>query len=186
MAHLEAASVDAFKTLRNELRAHGAPSALVSGAGKAARDEARHARVTRALARRHGGRFQKPVVVRAPLRDLETIATENVVEGCVRETMGALVATHQALAARDPVVRAAMIRIARDETRHAALAHSVHDWAMRRLDRAARARVESARRAAVSALVTTRSKLDPEAQAALGLPSPEEVVAMSRALFAHG
>src|SRR3989442_1726027 len=46
MASLEAASVGAFRALRTELRAHGAPRALVRAAERAARDEIRHARMT--------------------------------------------------------------------------------------------------------------------------------------------
>ena len=53
------------------------------------------------------------------MRELEAIAIENAVEGCVRESFGALLATWQAKTAGDARVRAAMKRIARDETRHA-------------------------------------------------------------------
>jgi len=56
---------------------------------------------------------------------LVDVALENAVEGCVRETYGALIATRQAEAASDPVVRRAMRKIAADETAHAALSWDV-------------------------------------------------------------
>lgn len=124
-AQLEAASVDAFRVLQRELRAHGAPRGLLARATRAANDEIAHARMTAAIARRFGGRFAKPRVEPREVRSLEEIALENATEGCVNETYGALVATFQARVAGDPRVRAAMARIARDETRHAALARDV-------------------------------------------------------------
>ncbi|MBN8558701.1 MAG: hypothetical protein J0L74_13695, partial [Burkholderiales bacterium] len=50
-SQLEAASVVAFRTLADELRALGAPDELVLAALGAAEEERRHARVTRAIAR---------------------------------------------------------------------------------------------------------------------------------------
>ncbi len=67
---------------------------------------------------------------RPALRSLEALAVENAVEGCVRETMGALFAMHQAASAADPHVRATMVSIAPDETRHAALGWAVAEWAL--------------------------------------------------------
>jgi hypothetical protein len=57
------------------------------------------------------------------------MAIENAVEGCVRETFGALVAHWQARHARDPDVARVMRVVARDETRHAALAWAIAEWA---------------------------------------------------------
>src|SRR5258708_38720960 len=58
-AWMEAASVRAFQRLARELAAHGAPLELVREARRAARDEARHARVMTTLARRHGERVPR-------------------------------------------------------------------------------------------------------------------------------
>ena len=171
MARLERASVDAFRHLRRELVAHRAPWRLVRAAERAARDEVRHARATGSLARRHGSTPVAPTVLCTPVRDLETIAIENAVEGCVRETFGALVATWQARSAADTLVRATMKRIARDETRHSALALQVNGWLKGRLNPAARARVDEARRQALGDLVATCDSGPPALRSSLGLPS---------------
>ena len=127
-----------------------------------------------ALARRHGGAAAAPSVQPRPVRSLETIAIENVVEGCLFEGFGALIATWQAASAADPLIRAAMGRIARDETRHAALALAVHAWARGRLSKSARARVEEARRAALADVVAISQGVAPSLRLALGLPTPSQ------------
>lgn len=149
IARLERASVTAFEVFRDELAAHGAPARLVRSAMRARRDEVRHARSMSALARRYGAEVGPARVARRGVRSLREIAIENAVEGCVRETWGALEATWQARAAADPRVAAAMARIAEDETRHAALAWQVAAWAERKLSARDRRAVRRAREAAV-------------------------------------
>jgi hypothetical protein len=182
MARLEAASVVSFRILARELSRLGAPRALVRAARRAGRDEMRHARATRALARRHGGTPLPPRIEPRPLRDLEAVAMENAVEGCVHETWGALAAHHQAVASTDPVVRAVMTRIARDETMHAALSWRVARWAEGRLDVAARRRVQSARDGAARALVGSAAVAPATLRAIAGLPSAHEARAMLEGL----
>jgi hypothetical protein len=174
MARLEAASVDAFRHMRRELVAHGAPRHLVRAAERAARDEIRHARITRALAHRYGSVALSPNVEPWPLRDLISMAIENAVEGCVREAFGALVASWQARTACDPVIRVAMARIARDEIRHTALAFQVHGWLKGKLDASARARVEKARQLALSDLFAWSSEAPIALRAPLGLPTQHQ------------
>ena len=144
-ARLEAASVPAFAHLARELRAHGAPLVLVDGALQARRDEVRHARQMRALASRFGTVSVSTRVRPTGLRPLEVVATENAVEGCVRETYGALVAWWQAIHSDDAVVSTTMRQVAADETRHAALAHEIHQWAIDRLSAENRRSVDQAR-----------------------------------------
>ena len=151
-AQLEGASVAAFRGLRAELHGFGAPRPVLRALSRAARDEQRHTRATSALARRFGARSLPARVAPIPKRSLEAIALENVAEGCVRELYGALVATFQARTAQDLQVRSAMARIAREETRHAALSLSLQRWLERRLDRSAVARVAAARRVAAHRL----------------------------------
>ncbi len=148
LAYLEAASVPAFSRLADELRHHGAPPSLIRSAERAARDEIRHAALATALAEKHGTPVPRPDVGGGPVRSLEEVATENAIEGCVRETFGALLATHQMNAARDPEARALFTRLAHDETEHAELAWRVARWTEERLDEAARMRVRASRRAA--------------------------------------
>jgi hypothetical protein len=166
-AWLEAASIPAFIYLARELDAHGAPRGLARAALAAARDEIRHARMMTALARRFGG---EPPIADVPLpksRTIESLAIENAIEGCVRETWGALVAMWQANRAHDAEMRQVFAAIAVDESRHAALAWQVDEWVRTRLDAAARARVDEARQAAVRELFEGGNS---EALAMLGLP----------------
>jgi hypothetical protein len=179
IAQLEAASVPAFARLRDELRAHGAPRDLIAGAERARRDEIRHARMMRSLARGHGVEVDEVAIDELPIRDLEAIAVEDAVEGCVRETYGALVATFQAKQARDPRIAAVMARIAEDETRHAELSWSVLRWALERLDDDARARVSRATSDAAAALRAELAAPAPtEAIERAGMPSPEVAIAL--------
>jgi hypothetical protein len=183
-AQLEAVSVEAFRVLRDELHALGAPRRLQRRALASAGDEVRHARVMSALARRHGGVPAPVRVERRPLRPLEEVALENAVEGCVRETYGALVATWQASVAPDRRVRAAMARIARDETRHAELAWDVMRWAETRLSPASRRRVTRAMAREVAAIERSVANEPPTAWRAAGHPSARESRAMLASLRA--
>src|SRR5450432_2035451 len=83
VAVLEAASVPAFRRLARELRAHAAPRRLVRGARESALDEVRHYKLTARFARSRGAVVQLQRSRRFPIRDLLSVATENVREGCV-------------------------------------------------------------------------------------------------------
>ncbi len=166
MAYLEAASVCAFERLEAELVSLGAPKRLQRAACRAASDEVRHARVMTALAHRYGATSAVPRVQKARARSAERIARENAVEGCVRETYGALLATWQSALAGDHRIARAMRQIARDETRHAALSWDIAGWLEPRLSPAARRRVEAARLRAAHELSTevTRDRPRPAAE----------------------
>lgn len=151
-AWLEAASVIAFRELRSELHSHRAPRRLLRALSRSARDERRHARASKALARRFGIRVPPAQSERPEARSLLEMALENAVEGCVRETWGALIAMRQAERATEPGVRATMGRIAPDEVRHAELAWAVDRWLTPRLNPTERAQVRAARAAALSEL----------------------------------
>ena len=163
-AWLEASAIFAFRRLVRELRAHGAPRSLIKAARASARDEVRHARLMRALAHERG--FEIPPVPRVALeiRDLESIAKENAVEGCVSETYGAAFATWQGSCASDPEIARVMREIAPDEIRHAALGWAVNAWIHRRLSKDARDRVRAARDEATRALLD-ETRHAPEAHA---------------------
>jgi hypothetical protein len=151
-ARLEAASVASFRRLREELSLHGAPGELVDAARAAERDEVRHTLAMARLARRHGGRYVRPHVHAVAPRTLAEIAAENAVEGCARETFGALLATWQAELAGDGETARVTGEIARDETRHAALSWAVARWSLAELGDATREAIAQSWREAIDAL----------------------------------
>lgn len=152
-ASLEAISVHAFARLERELAAHGAPQSLLRDARRARRDELRHTAMMARLARRYHAVPRAPELpAPSPVRSLFAIALENAIEGCVRETYGAVVNLVEARASSDPVVRKAMRSIADDECRHAELAWAVAAWLRPRLTREERDAIERATREAVAAL----------------------------------
>ena len=185
IARLEAASITAFRVLERELASMGAPSSLRRRARAAAADEVRHARTVARLARSRGGRVRRTHLGRSRRepRSLRAIAVENAVEGCVRETFAALVATAQAERAQDPELRRAFRAIARDETRHAALAHAVDRHLQERLSPEDRALVERARHEALARLVDEAPiHLGDGARREAGIPEAGELRAMARVL----
>ena len=190
-ARLEAASVGAFRRLRRELAMHGAPRSLLDGARRAAREEVTHARMVSRLARAFGAEPEPVRVSPMPLRDLETVAVENAIEGCVRETYGALVSFWQARAASHPAVREVFAQIAEDELSHAALAWQVAGWIEGRLPPEARDRVSTARREAIDALLDElEADVGPELTALAGVPEPRTALAlaahMRKSIWAEG
>jgi hypothetical protein len=175
-AHLEAASVHAFRSMRRSLVAERAPHGLVRAACRAEHDERRHARVMTRLARANGATPTHVRIRRSRPRDF---AIENIVEGCVRETFGALIAHWQAARASSPSLRRAMHVIAADETRHAALAWDTAVWARRRATPLERRRMRSALRAAVRDTERDAAcPIHPELAMLAGLPDPTTQRAM--------
>jgi hypothetical protein len=177
-AHLESASVIAFRRLECELVRLGAPRSLVTRARRSRSEEIHHARETARLARRFRADVPPVEVVPFIERSLFDIALENAVEGCVGETYGALVAAFQAERAL-PELRPLMRRIARDEARHAELAHDVARWLEPRLSRAERAEIAHARGAARANLhgaVQRGPELDAEVVRVAGMPTRAEAL----------
>jgi hypothetical protein len=174
-AHLEAAAVLAFEHLVEELCTHEAPIELVDGARHARDDEVRHVRAMSRLARRYGA---VPVSARmepTPIRDLGSIAIENEVEGIVRETLGAAIATWRADHAEDRDVRAAMRIIAVDEHEHADFSWRLGTWLRSRLDEPTRARLDAARSAAIAELYDAFVDPAPDVKRAAGAPDRHDV-----------
>jgi hypothetical protein len=143
-------SVHAFERLERELAAHGGSADLLRDARRARRDEQRHTAMMTRLAQREGGCVRRPDAPEpAPVRSLVAIAIENAVEGCVRESYGAVVGLIEAETAVDASVRRTMRSIAADECRHAELAWAVHAWAAPQLSPAEKEDVERAMRGAI-------------------------------------
>ena len=149
MAHLEAASVDAFEELATQLQGWAAPRELVQRCRLAAADERRHARWLTRLAEREGASVPKPTQIAQTPTPFE-VALHNAREGCVHETFGALLAMHRAHRADRPDLRRIFERIAVDETRHAQLAWDLHDWLCARLSAEQVETVEAARARALA------------------------------------
>jgi hypothetical protein len=185
-ADLERVSVYAFQRMSLELEHHGAPSDLKRDVARAEADEIRHTRVVGTLARREGAVLSVAPVPHGPVRPLVEIALENAVEGCVRETYGALVASWQAQHAGRADIRRAMAVIAVDETAHADLAWRVQAWSMERLAPAERARVADAMREAVRELAAAASaRVGADLVAALGLPAAADARRLVEGLATH-
>lgn len=185
VANLEAAAVTAFGQLAHELALHGAPRSMIHAALRSRRDELRHARVTAWLARRYGGRPERPRVAAWAPRGLPEVVADNAVEGCIRETYGALVAHAQARRARDPQVRRVLAGIAADETRHAALSWTLADWARARMSPAERRRVARGTGDALERMEVELTRAwAPEVHVVAGLPQPDQATAMFRRLRA--
>jgi hypothetical protein len=133
-ARLEHASVASFARFTLELLALGAPAELVQDAQRAGADEVEHARLCFTLASTYGGRTFGP----GPLSmhgafgatSLVEAAVHAAREGCVGETLAAIVAAEQLARATDPRVKRALERIARDEAAHAELAWRFVSWAI--------------------------------------------------------
>lgn len=174
-SQLEAASVFAFERLEEELRTYRAPRTLVRDARRARNDEVRHARMTRRLAKKNGGVPVAARVRRMSGRPWMEFVKENAVEGCIRETFGALVATYQAQHATDEQIQRAMAVIASDETRHASLAWRVAKWAEARLSAEERAEVRALQRAELQRMRCHLSHEDAPLPAA-GYPGRDESI----------
>jgi hypothetical protein len=151
-AHLEAASVIAFEQLARDLALLGAPAQLIADCRDAAREEVEHARVIGALARARGAAPSEVELGVQRTPSVFALALENVIEGVVRETYGALQAIVRARTAAAPDVRAAMAQIARDEASHAALSARIAVWCDTQLSPDERAQVAVAKRTALAEL----------------------------------
>ncbi|NUP10114.1 MAG: ferritin-like domain-containing protein [Polyangiaceae bacterium] len=148
-AAFEHASVASFSKFSLELLAFGAPSDLVMSAHAAALDEVRHAQLGFALASAYAGQRLEPEALPAAGRvelatTPEAFVRAVVTEGCVGETVAALVAAAQLAVSEDPAVRAVLSEIAEDEARHAELAWRTVAWALRAFGPEMRAVVEDA------------------------------------------
>lgn len=181
MAATKIASALAFRRFRRHLASHGAPDVLLARVRTAVRDEIRHARVASRLALQRGVTTRAPRVLAEPdAPSLLELARRNAREGCVRECFFALVARVGTMRADDPEVRACLAAIADEEMEHALLSWDIASWIEPQLTVDERDRVVEERRRAFEALHAeiTRPLAATGVRRALGLPTPEEAVAM--------
>jgi hypothetical protein len=131
----EHASIAAFARFSLHLLAVGAPPELLVMSHRAALDEIVHARACFALAARYGGgNVRGPSALRVDdameVRTLAQIAELTAEEGCVGETLGAVLAREQLLRVTEPDVKRVLATIAVDEARHAELGWRFVRWAV--------------------------------------------------------
>lgn len=134
-ALLEHASIAAFARLSLELLAVGAPPGLIAAAGQAGLDELTHAKTCFAMAAAYAERELGPgkldlhhAVMPVSLGE---VAERALVEGCIGETIAALLAAERARVTTDPALRATLASISEDEARHAELSWRIVAWAAR-------------------------------------------------------
>lgn len=142
LAHMEAASVRAFRDLERSLVSFDAPARLVRAARRAREDEIRHARAMTRIARRFGETRPSLRIQRTTTPTLVELLADNAVEGCANETFGALLLTCEAERETDPRIRRTLRRVARDEANHAALAWEILRWGLPRISHTARIAVK--------------------------------------------
>jgi hypothetical protein len=145
----EHASVASFSRFALQLLSLGAPPELLRQVHVAVADEIEHARLCFGLASAFAGGPVGPgaLDLRGALSDesLEArgIAVSLASEGCVAETVSALLVAAARDRARDPAVRAVLARIAREEVEHVALAWEALAWILERGDSTVRSEVRA-------------------------------------------
>ncbi len=130
-ARAEHASVASFARFSLDLLRLGAPPELLAQSARAAADEVDHAeRAFAIVAALGGGRWAPgPLDVAAPGDDtVLDVFLRLVREGCVDETVSAVLAREMCAAATAPRVVATLETIAADEARHAELAWAAARW----------------------------------------------------------
>jgi hypothetical protein len=177
-AYLERASITAFCELATWLADRGAPAELIERCRAAAADEVVHAERMAAHAEREGHEVPLPIAEPGP-EDLLAIALHNAVEGCVRESFGALLGAHQARACEDAELRELFASIAADELRHGQLAWDLHAYFWGQLDAGGRAQVEAAQLAALDELARVTAANAARTPVGLGWPTPELAASMA-------
>jgi len=134
LGQMEHASIAAFARFNLQLLSLGAPSDLVEACNRALADETAHARACFAFASAYGGTAIGPVRldIEHCCEDTSLLAIAKLAlrEGCLGKTVASLEALAAAEVARDPAVKQALTKIARDELNHAELAFEFLRWAL--------------------------------------------------------
>ena len=139
-AQKEHASVPAFSRVSWMLAAVGAPADLLEWSHRAALEEIAHTRLCFALAAGYGGRshtvepMPELLVGGFELKGdaLVVLATESLGDGCQLEDFNADIAAECARVCEQPVTRAVLERIAREERSHADFSWAVITWLLER------------------------------------------------------
>jgi hypothetical protein len=151
-AQKEHASVPAFSRISWALAAVGAPAELLAWAHRAALEEIDHAQRCFALAAGYGGRSftveAMPDLLIGALElgqnPLALLARESVTDGCQLEDFNADVAAACAEVCEEPVTRAVLEQIAREERSHADFSWALLTWLVERHPAAVGSAIEGA------------------------------------------
>jgi len=153
-AQKEHASVPAFARVGWLLSAVGAPPELHRRVLRAADEEIDHAERCFALAAGYGGRCHTALPMPElalgiePVADpVGTLVRESVLDGELLEGFNADVAEACAAVCREPVTRAVLERIAREERDHAAVSEEIVSWVLAAYPARSRAALAEARAA---------------------------------------
>jgi hypothetical protein len=160
----EHASIAAFARFTMHLLSVGAPPELLLRTQRAGLDEIAHARACFAMSARYGGQRSGPLPLRvhdamsqdATLSQIAELAAE---EGCVGETLGAVLAREQLSIATDVHAQKVLRKIAADEVRHAELAWRFVRWAVVNGDRNVRASVHRGVERAIRGTLAAEERL---------------------------
>ena len=135
-AQIEHAAIATYARFSLQLLALGAPPELVCAAHQGALDKVEHAQACFALASRYAGCAlgpgELPVPSEPAFGGMVEAAAAVLREGCVAATLAARLAYEQLQHASDETAQAALLRIATDETQHAAFAYQFLRWAISR------------------------------------------------------
>jgi len=132
---MEHASVAAFARFSMQLMSVGAPLPLLQASHQAAQDEVKHAGIAISFTNKFGrtnialGDF--PLTAEHfDFGNISNIAKATALEGCIEETISALVTKMQAEGMADPIMQAALREVADEEVSHAVLAWRSVKWMM--------------------------------------------------------
>lgn len=155
-ALMEHASIAAFARFALELVSLAAPPELVLETAQALNDETEHAQICFALASAFADEPLGPGALEVGDSVGKCAALDifdrTFREGCVGETVAAVLAAEAGAGATDPVVRDVLTKIHRDESRHAILAWRTVQWMLR----GALVSIDDARRVMRGALTDAR------------------------------
>ena len=111
------------------------------------------------------------------------MALENAVEGCVRETYGALVGAYQAATAKHPQIKETISQLVQDEIQHASLSLAIWQWASPQLSKAERAQIAEIQAATVASLrAAAHERHAEELYSEAGYPQTDVALGMLDAL----
>jgi tRNA isopentenyl-2-thiomethyl-A-37 hydroxylase MiaE len=182
---METAAIWAFEDLHAQLMQVGAPADLLRRIASARQDEIKHARIMQRILRKRGIAAKAVARPARVAQSLLELATHNATEGCVRETYGALVATHQATYAGNRELRAAFRTIAAEETTHAQLSIDLAAWFNTQLSAHERDQVASEKAEAIAQLMQECASLNPalEVMRDTGMPGAGAAMLMLAGLL---